>query len=215
MEDLQAKGRLYDPNDLAGAYMNRGLTYWSTGKYEEALQDYGQCIAIRESLHEAGRLYDENDLAKAYMNRGATYWSMGKYEEALKDYGKGIAIMESLHEAGRLYDENHLATAYMNRGVTYNVTGKYGEALKDYGKCIRIRESLHEAGRLYDWQYYLGSAWLNKGILLATGLHDTDDALEIINHAIRVLEAEEKLSYNANDTLEKLREVRNILTGKE
>ena len=102
----------------------------------------------------------------------------------------------------------------MNRGVTYDTIGKHEEALKDYGQCIAIRESLHEAGRLYDWQYYLGSAWLNKGILMATGLNDTDGALEIINHAIRVLEAEEKLSYNANDMLERLRYQRDKLTSK-
>ena len=148
------------------------------------------------------------------MNRGNALGDVGRNEEALKDYGNCIAIMESLHEAGRLYDENDLATAYMNRGVTYNNIGKYDDALRDYGECIRIMEDLQAKGRLYDWQYDLGSAWLNKGILLATGLNDTDGALEIINHAIRVLEAEGKLSYNANDTLEKLREVRNILTGK-
>ena len=158
--------------------------------------------------------YDVNDLAIAYLNRGGTYGTIGNHEEALKDYGECIRIRESLHEAGRLYDENDLASAYMNRGVTYDDMGKYEEALKDYGKCIAIRESLHEAGRLYDIGD-LATVMLNKGILLATGLHDTDGALEIINHAIRVLEAEEKLSYNANDTLEKLREVRNILTGKE
>ena len=75
-------------------------------------------------------------------------------------------------------------------------------------------ESLHEAGRLYDWQYDLGSAWLNKGILLATGLHDTDGALEIINHAISALEAEEKLSFNANDTLRRLCAARDELMSK-
>ena len=125
-----------------------------------------------------------------------------------------IRIRESLHKADRLYDVNDLATAYMNRGVTYWSTGKYEEALKDYGECIRIRESMHEAGRLYDWQYDLGSAWLNKGILLADGLHDTDGALEIFNHAIGLLEAEEKLSYYANDTLQRLRYQRDRLTGK-
>ena len=144
-----------------------------------------------------------------------TYSQTGKYEEALKDYGKCIAIMESLHEAGRLYDENDLATAYMNRGNTYAQTGNHNDALRDYGECIRIMEDLQAKGRLYDWQYYLGSAWFNKGMLLATGLNDTDGALEIWNHAISALETEEKLSYNANNILEKLRFQRDRLTGKE
>ena len=75
-------------------------------------------------------------------------------------------------------------------------------------------ESLHEAGRLYDWPYYLGSAWLNKGILLADGLNDTDGALAIFNHAISLLEAEEKLSYNAETQLRKLRYQRDKLMSK-
>ena len=75
MESLHEAGRLYDVNHLAGAYMNRGLTYNNIGKYEEAMKDYGECIRIRESLHKAGRLYDVNDLATAYLNRGGTYWS--------------------------------------------------------------------------------------------------------------------------------------------
>ena len=214
MESLHEAGRLYDENDLATAYMNRGNALGDVGRNEEALKDYGNCIAIRESLHEAGRLYDENDLATAYMNRGNALGDVGRNEEALKDYGNCIAIMESLHEAGRLYDENDLATAYMNRGVTYNNIGKYDDALRDYGECIRIMEDLQAKGRLYDWQYDLGSAWLNKGILLATGLNDTDGALEIWNHAIRVLEAEEKLSYHANDMLERLCAARDKLMSK-
>lgn len=49
---------------------------------------------------------------------------------------------------------------------------------------------------------------------MATGLHDVDGALEIFNYAIRLLEAEERLSNNANDTLERLRTARDRVAGK-
>ena len=190
-----------------------GNSYSTMCEYDQALEWNNKQVALCQQDLSEGRMDDENDLASAYMNRGNALQRIGKHEEALQDYGKCIAIRESLHEAGRLYDENDLATAYMNRGVTYNVTGKYEEALKDYDQCIAIMESLHEAGRLYDIGD-LATVMLNKGILLATGLHDTDGALEIWNHAINVLEAEEKLSFNANDTLRRLRYQRDKLTGK-
>ena len=200
------EGKLYDVNALVTAYMNRAVTY-------KSLKDYGKCIDIRERLHEAGKLYDENDLASVYMNRGNTLQSTGQYKESLKDYGKCIAIMESLHEEGKLYDENDLASAYMNRGVMYYDLGQYEESLRDYGKCIDIRETLYEAGKLYEIGD-MATAMLNKGILLADGLHDTQGVLELFNHAIALLEAEQKLSYSANDTLERLRSGRDMFTSQ-
>ena len=134
--------------------------------------------------------------------------------KALKDYDKCIVIRESLQEQGKLYDPDDLASAYLNRGVTYDDIGKYDEALRDYEECIRIREELHSHGRLYDWHYSLGSVWLNKGILLADGLHNTYGALEIFNHAIMLLESDEKLSFNANEALQRLRYQRDRLTEK-
>ena len=210
MEAMKAKGKPYDPIDLASAYMNRGNVLQRKGKYNDALRDYGECIHIMEDLQAKGKLYDSNDLATAYMNRGVTYSAKSRFDEALRDYGECIRIREHLQKLDRLYDPNGLAKVYMNRGVTYDKIGKYDDALRDYEDCIRIMEGLHAKGRLYDWQYQLGMVWLNKGILMATGLNDTQGGLEIIHHAISLLEAEEKLSYNANDTLERLRDVRDI-----
>ena len=144
---------------------------------------------------------------------GNSYSTMCEYDQALEWKNQQVALCQQYLSEGKMDDENALATAYMNRGVTYSTVGKYEEALKDYGKCIAIRESLHEAGRLYDIGD-LATVMLNKGILLATGLHDTDGALEIWNHAISALEAEEKLSFNANDTLRRLCAARDILMSK-
>lgn len=102
----------------------------------------------------------------------------------------------------------------MNRGVTYDNLGQYEESLKDYGKCIAIREALHEAGKLYEIED-MAQIMLNKGILLVNGLNDTQGALEIFNHAIALLEGEEKLSHSANNMLRKLHYQRDRLTGNQ
>ena len=215
MEDLQAEGRLYDPNDLASACLNRGVTFDTIGKHDEAMRDYWESIRIMEDLQANGKLYDSNNLAKAYMNRGVTYKANGKYDEALRDYGACIGIRENLQKQGRLYDPNDLAKAYSNRGAALQSTGRYDEALRDYGACISIREDLRAKNSLYDWQYYLGSAWLKKAILLVIGFQDKEGALEIINHAIYLLEKEDELSYQADNTLLKLHTAHRLLTESD
>ena len=136
---------------------------------------------------------------------------MCEYDKALEYKNKRVKLCEQYLSDGKIDDENALANAYMNRGVTYDTIGQHEESLRDYGKCIAIREELHQAGRLYDIDY-IATPLLNKGILLVTGLHDTQGALELFNHAIALLEAEEKLSYSANDTLQRLYKARNMVT---
>ena len=102
LEELKHNGILIDFNELATAYLNRGVTYKANGKYDKALRDYGECIRIMKNLQEQGRLNNPHELATAYLNRGVTYYEVGKYDEALYDYGECIRIMEALQEQGRL-----------------------------------------------------------------------------------------------------------------
>jgi Flp pilus assembly protein TadD len=37
-------------NDLAAAFMNRGVAYRNQGRHEEAVGDYGRAIELREGL---------------------------------------------------------------------------------------------------------------------------------------------------------------------
>ena len=62
--------------DLA-TYNSIGSTYWSMGRYEEALKYEQKALAIREEVLEA----THPDLAISY-NIGVTYWSRSRYEEA-------------------------------------------------------------------------------------------------------------------------------------
>ena len=58
-------------NDLAAAYMNKGVAFTSLGRLNEAIDEYDKAIAIREDLvFEQNRDELANDLAMAYMNKG-------------------------------------------------------------------------------------------------------------------------------------------------
>ena len=98
-----AEGIIVNENLLATAKMNRGLSLNNTGKYDEALRDYGECIRIMEEQQANGRFYIPSDLAKAYLNRGLSLNNIGKYDKALRDYEECIRIMEEQQANGRFY----------------------------------------------------------------------------------------------------------------
>lgn len=181
LESLHEAGKLYDENDLAREYNVRGQVYGQLGMQQKALSDFDRAeVLLWESFEKGTGNINENELANTYIACGNTYFHSEMYENALSSYSKGITILDKLLIEGKLYDLNKLSNVYMSRAIIYSVTGKYEEALKDYGKCIAIRESLHEAGKLYDIND-MATPLLNKGILLANGLHDTQGALAFFN----------------------------------
>ena len=127
---------------------NRGLTYDALQRYDEALRDYDQAIALnpnlaqtysnRSNTYQALQRYDEAlrdcdqaialdpNYAKAYNNRGNTYQALRRYDEALHDYEQAVAL------------NPNYADAYSNRGTTYQALQRYDEALRDYDQAIAL-----------------------------------------------------------------------------
>ncbi|MDM8525831.1 tetratricopeptide repeat protein [Desulfococcaceae bacterium HSG8] len=141
-------------NDLAAAFMNRGIAYKNQGRNEEAVQDCGRAIELTEGLRTLLEPRGEwppqmtDDLAAAFMNRGVAYWNQGRYEEAAKDYGMAIELRQGLKTLLEPRGEwppqmtNSLAAAFMNRGVAYRNQGRNEEATKDCGRAIELMEGL-------------------------------------------------------------------------
>ena len=205
---MEYEGTFFKIERRINIYTCKGNICRDIDRYDDAIVAYNDCIKLMEYFIAQGRYYDGNNLAVAYMNRGNVYQSIGKYAEAQSDYDKCIKIMSWLHAHGKI-DANDLATAYMNRGITYYTIGKYGEALSDYLKCMEIRGRLYKQGKLYDLGD-LASVMLNTGILFADN-HE-DEAIDIFNQAIAMLEIEKELSYSAHDTLQRLYYQRDRLT---
>lgn len=210
MENSQRNGKLYDLNDYAAAYMNRGITFAHMEKTDDALSDFNKSIVVREKMHVAGTLYHIIDLASAYMNRGLLYIAKSMHTEALNDHNSCIKILEQLQNDGELYDISYLASAYMNRGITYTESFNSEKALEDYDKCIEILENLYNHNTLYEIVDY-ANALLNKGILLIELYHDKSGAINLWNQAISILENKETLSFDAQDTLEKLYKYKKVI----
>jgi tetratricopeptide (TPR) repeat protein len=132
-------------------YANRGNTYRSLRRYDEALRDHSRAIELDPTF------------AQAYSNRGVTYRKLQRYNEALADFDRAIQLAPSLAEAfsnrGNVYRDLQQYTKaladqteairlspiralppapYLNRGVTYQKLQRYDEALADYSRAIKI-----------------------------------------------------------------------------
>ncbi len=64
----------------ANAYVGRGNTLSTLGRYKEALKDYDIAIEI------------DPKVANAYVNRGSAYSHLTQYEKAIADYEKGLEL---------------------------------------------------------------------------------------------------------------------------
>jgi tetratricopeptide (TPR) repeat protein len=92
----------------------RGQTYRFMNRYEEALQDFQQAIAL------------DPQYAWAIASRGETYRFMNRYEEALQDFQQAITI------------DPQYAGAIAYRGETYQAMNRYEEALQDFQQAIAL-----------------------------------------------------------------------------
>ena len=68
--------------DYADAYLNRGYTYESLGKLDQALADYNEAIRIETAANRQN--------ATAYLRRGLTYQQTGDKDNAIADLQKAV-----------------------------------------------------------------------------------------------------------------------------
>ncbi len=167
-------------NDLAAAYMNRGVAKQSAPGFgpTAAIADYDAAIllkeALRDGLGESWPVPWRNDLAHAYMNRGiakALSPSFGP-TAAIADFDAAITLKEALRDGlGEGWPtkwRNDLAAAYMNRGNAKRSAPGFdlAAAIADHDAAIVLGEALRGAlGAAWppDWRATLGGAYCNRG----------------------------------------------------
>ena len=174
MEELrEALGEGWPPpwcNDLAGAYMSRGIAKQSAPGHGEvtAIVDYDRAIALMEELRNASgedwppRWHD--NLAGAYVNRGTVKRSAPGYgaSAAIADYDAAIAIREELREA---FGENwppqwgdYLAGPYFNRAQVHLQLDNRQDACADALRAVKLWTDLSRIVGKGPWTSYVAQA---------------------------------------------------------
>jgi tetratricopeptide (TPR) repeat protein len=136
-------------------YVSRGLTYHDLKRYEEALAEYDQAIAL------------DPNFVNAYNNRGLVYRDLKRYEEALAEYNQAIALdpnfVNAYNNRGNVYRDQkryeealaeynqaialdpNFVYAYLGRGDVFNIQKRYEEALVEYNQAIAIDSNIANA----------------------------------------------------------------------
>jgi len=134
--------------ELAFAFNNRGLGYYTRRDFDHAIADFAQAIRVdpnsaqgysnRALAHEARgdlgqAIADYNQAIRLDPNyafslngRGNTYIDLKEYDRAIADYTSAIKL------------EPNNALSFKNRGIAYTAKQDYGRAIADYTEAIRL-----------------------------------------------------------------------------
>jgi tetratricopeptide (TPR) repeat protein len=130
------------------AHLNRGKDFGAEGKFDEAIQEFDQALAINK------------DLVEVYVRRGSTYSVKGDNDKAIADCNQAIQLNPNYPEAyfwrGVAYGSKHefdkgiadynqainlspyYASAYGGRGFMYAFKGDYDKAIADATRAIQL-----------------------------------------------------------------------------
>ena len=110
-----------DPN-YAFAHFKLGDSYYSLGRYQEAIASFKEAIKIKPNY------------AFAYGGLGDAHSQLAHYQEARASYKKANVLFR---EVIRLNPDDFFA--HTNLGSNYNALGKYQEAIASFKEVLRLK----------------------------------------------------------------------------
>jgi tetratricopeptide (TPR) repeat protein len=96
------------------AFLNRGISYRKLTNFENAFNDFSDCIRM-QALRPDG-----------YINRGIVHRMKKDYELAVSDYTQAL-----VHDPGN-------SDAFYNRGIAYSKQDHHQMSIADFSKAIKI-----------------------------------------------------------------------------
>jgi len=108
-------------NEKVLAHLNRSEDFIREKKYDEAIRELDQSLAIN------------GDLAEAFFNRGFAYAFKGNFDQAIADYSAALSINPDFF------------VALNNRGYAYFSKGDMNRAIADYTNALRINPGYFRA----------------------------------------------------------------------
>jgi tetratricopeptide (TPR) repeat protein len=145
--------------DLANALQSRGASLRDLGRYQEALADFEEALALWRELAAANPAHQPN-LARTLQNRGASLRDLGRHQGALADFEEALALWRELAAANPAHQPS-LANTLQNRGASLRDLGRHQEALADDEEALVLWRELAAANPAH--QPNLAGTLQNRG----------------------------------------------------
>ncbi|MFK7821813.1 MAG: tetratricopeptide repeat protein, partial [Planctomycetaceae bacterium] len=117
----------------AQAWHHRAKAWYALGRYQKAIDDFDQAIAIARTKRLSDRSDDKDRMVSLQINRANAYRELGKADRAIQGYTSALSLAP----------RNVIALS--NRGLLLKDTGKLDAAMFDLNAAIRIRPDYPEA----------------------------------------------------------------------
>lgn len=111
------------------AYLNQAADYGEQGRWDLAIEELNQAIAL------------DPQFAEAYYRRGSAYEWVGEHDKAIADLTQAVTL------------DPHLAEAYFVRGLAYEWTEGYEKAIAEFSQAVTLdpqfAEAYYQRGKAY------------------------------------------------------------------
>ena len=124
---VKTNPELYEPQ-LAKVYINLGVVYYCTKRFNESEQMHKAALQIRKRLADANPQAHEPDLAVCYKHLGLLYFETQRYDESEQMHKAALQIRKRLADANPQTYESDLADNYNNLACLYRATQRYAES---------------------------------------------------------------------------------------
>ena len=124
---VKTNPELYEPQ-LTKVYINLGVVYYCTKRFNESEQMHKAALEIRKRLADANPQAHEPDLAVCYKHLGLLYFETQRYAESEQMHKAALQIRKRLADANPQTYESDLADNYNNLACLYRATQRYAES---------------------------------------------------------------------------------------
>jgi tetratricopeptide (TPR) repeat protein len=177
--------QLDNPDGKATILNAIGAAYEQLDKPTEALRNYQESLAIKQSLGQ------KPGIALTFGNIARVQATLGKPEEAFKSYQRAVKLQREIG------DKKGLGVTLLNFGQLYTERSRYDDALNTLKECLQIQRDLGDENRQAICLNNIGNVYLAKG--------QSSDALTYYERALE-LRKKANIPSEVGETLHNLAE---------
>ena len=180
---VKTNPELYEPQ-LAKVYINLGVVYYCTKRFNESEQMHKAALQIRKRLADANPQAHEPDLAVCYKHLGLLYFETQRYAESEQMHKAALQIRKRLADANPQAYEPDLAATYNNLANLYSKTQRYAESEQMYKAAIAIYERLYE-GAPQQYLSRLAKRYFDYGMVMLNN-NKSNEAIEPVERSLKL-----------------------------